>query len=519
MSRDGFERRTILKGTGLAALLAALPRSAWSASEGVLRVRTDLDPQSLDPGWMIGGIAETTIQHACLGTLAVYVPGDQWAWQPSAFVESVEQTDDKTIRFRLRKGIQWSGGFGELTAEDVKFTIERIADPEAKAPWQAKWASLDHVAVDDTYSGSIILKEPFQPIWFTTICHAASSFVCKKAVEAKGGKIEMELPAVCGPYQIKQWLPKQRTELELNPLWTGPKPAFEQIHIVTIEDEKAAELAYETGDIELTVISLDSLPRYQKAMPEHTRLAMRPGTYWSWIGMNTEHPKLSDIRVRQAIQLGVDVDAILQAVYAGQAPRSYGIVPPGLLGHRSSSAIATRDPEKAKALLKEAGVDGLQLELKTINKSDRVAAGEIVQASLAEIGIELTVTPVDEATFWNLGLESEGQDWKDLQLWIMRFGDAGDPSQMAQWYTSNQVGVWNWERWKDAEFDDLAKNAIGEADKDKRAAMYVRMQEIMENTGAYVWLTHEPIAHLHRDTVEPALYPDGLMYLPWFKRA
>jgi peptide/nickel transport system substrate-binding protein len=90
---------------------------------------------------------------------------------------------------------------------------------------------------------------------------------------------------------------------------------------------------------------------------------------------------------------------------------------------------------------------------------------------------------------------------------------------MAQWYVSSQVGVWNWERWKDAEFDDLFQKALGESDADKRGAMYIRMQEIMENTGAYVWITHEPIPHLHRDDLDPAIYPDGLMYLPLFKRA
>jgi peptide/nickel transport system substrate-binding protein len=512
-------RRNVVKGSGLAALVAALPRAAWSAGDGILRVRTDLDPQSLDPGWMIGGLAETTMQHACLGTLAVYEAGETWGWQPSAFVEMIEQTDDLTIRFRLRPGIQWSGGFGELTSEDVRYTIERIADPAKGAPWQGKWASLDRVEVDGPYGGAVILEEPFQPIWLTTICHATASFVCKRAVEAKGGRFETEFPAVCGPYQVKQWLPKQRVELALNPLWNGPKPDFEEIHILTIEDEKAAELAYESGDVDLTAVSLDSLPRYRRAMPARSKLAMRPGTFWTWLGINTEHPKLADIRVRRAVQYAVDVDAILQAAYAGLAPRAHGIVPPGLIGHRTTSAIATRDLDKARSFLQAAGATGLQLELKTLNKSDRVSAAEIVQANLAEIGIEVAVTPVDEATFWNLGLESEGEDWKDLQLWIHRFGDAADPSQMTQWYVSEQVGVWNWERWKDPEFDALHKQGLAESDPKKRHDIYIRMQEIMENTGAYVWITHEPIPHLHRDSIEPALYPDGLMYLPWFERA
>jgi peptide/nickel transport system substrate-binding protein len=512
-------RRLLAATSGTALGLLAGAKVSLSADGKVLHIRTDLDMQSLDPGWMIGGLAETTLQHACLGTLGVYESGESWKWRPSAFVETVEQADGRHISFRLRKGIQWSDGFGELTAEDVKYSIDRIADPKNQAPWAAKWAALDHVEVGDAYSGTIVLKEPFAPIWFTTICHATASFVCKKAVEAKGGRFETQFPATCGPYVVASWVPKQRIELVLNPQWSGPRPAFERIDILPIEDEKAAELAYEAGELDLTVVSIDSLPRFQKKMPERTALAMRPGTYWTWVGMNTEHPKLQDIRVRQAIQRAVDVDAILQAAYAGIAPRAHGIVPPGLVGHRTESAIAVRDIDKAKALLAEAGVSGLSLTLSTMNKADRLTAAQIIQSNLADVDIAVEIKAVDEGTFWNLGLESAGTDWKDLQLWIMRFGDAADPSQMTQWYVSSQVGVWNWERWKNAEFDALDKQAISEQDPQKRNEMYLRMQQIMEDTGAYVWVTHEPIPHLHRDDLTPALFPDGLMFLPDFKPA
>jgi len=505
-------------GSTTAGLLTGA-RVAVAADGKTLRIRTDLDMQSLDPGWMIGGLAETTLQHACLGTLGVYESGASWNWRPSAFVEKIEQVDGRRIAFRLRRGMAWSGGFGEVTAADVKYSIERIADPKNEAPWAAKWAALDRVETTDDYSGTIVLKEPFAPIWLTTICHATASFVCKQAVEAKGGRFETEFPAICGPYLVKGWTPKQRIELALNPQWNGPAPAFERIDILPIEDEKAAELAFEAGEIDLTVVSIDSLPRLQAAMPAGSQLAMRPGTYWTWIGMNTEHPKLQDLRVRRAIQHAIDVDAILQGAYAGIAPKAHGIVPPGLIGHRTESKIATRDVGKAKALLAEAGVSGLSLTLATMNKTDRLAAAQIVQANLAEIGIGVEINAVDEGTFWNLGLESAGTDWKDLQLWIMRFGDAADPSQMTQWYVSNQVGVWNWERWKSDEFDALDKQATAEQDPEKRHRMYLRMQEIMEDTGAYVWVTHEPIPHLHREELQPAIFPDGLMFLPDFKPA
>ncbi|MEX2648838.1 MAG: ABC transporter substrate-binding protein [Alphaproteobacteria bacterium] len=527
MAMLSVSRRAAL---GALALAGLGPRVSLSADGRVLRVRTDLDPQSLDPGWMIGGLAETTLQHACLGTLAVYTPGETWGWRASDFVEHLEQVDDLRIDFRLRPGIQWSNGNGELSAEDVQYSIERLANPANQAPWAGKWAVLDHVEVHDALAGSIVLKEPFAPIWLTTIPHATASFVCKRAIEERGTAATLEdgtvvktfgaeFPAICGPYMVKDWLPKQRVELTRNPDWNGPEPAFAEIHIVTIEDEKAAEIAYDAGELDLTAISLDSLKAYQQVMPADTTLTMRPGTFWTWLGMNTQHANLADLRVRQAIQRAVDVDAILAAAYADASPRSFGVVPPGVLGHRDASGIGGRDVEGAKALIAEVGAEGMTLSLTTLNKSDRLSAAQIIQANLAEIGLIVDVRPYDEATFWNLGLESEGADWKDLQLILQRYGDAPDPSQMMQWYVSSQVGVWNWERWTSEEFDRLASDGIKERDPAKRAAIYVRMQEIMEETGAYVWITHEPIPHLHRDDVVPAIFPDGLMFLPGFAAA
>src|SRR3546814_3655948 len=84
----------------------------------------------------------------------------------------------------------------------------------------------------------------------------------------------------------------------------------------------------------------------------------------------------------------------------------------------------------------------------------------------------------------------------------MRYQDARDPSQQTQWYVSEQVGVWNWERWTDPEFDELHIAALAERDEAKRASMYLRMQDIMEATGAYVWIAHEPTIRSEEHTSE-----------------
>jgi peptide/nickel transport system substrate-binding protein len=520
MTSVPFSRRLLIRSALAGAAAASLPRFAVAQQGNVLRVRSDRDLQILDPGWMIGGM-EIDLQYTCLASLAVYSLKDgQLGWVPSDFVERVEIMEDPTrIEFTLKPGILWSGDFGELTAEDVKFSYERIADPKNEAPWKDKWKDLDRVEITDKYSGTIVLKQSFAPLFVTTLCDGAGSILSKAATESVGGRFETSFPATCGPYVIKNWVPKQRVDLGLNPQWKGPPPDFPDVQFIIVEDPAVAPLTYEAGEIDITTISETTFARYKDSPPPGSKLMVAFNNNWSWLGMNTEHPKLQDKRVRQAIQYAVDVDSALQAAYSGLAPRARGVVLPGLPGHRQTTKFEKPDPDKARQLLQEAGVSGLELDLRALPDGDKMVLAQIVQANLAEVGITVNIIPTDSGPFWNLGLESKGEDWKDLQLYIHEYGDAPDPSQMMQWYIGEQVGVWNWERWKDPEFDELHYAALRENDSQKRSEMYLRMQDIMEDTGAYVWLAFKPAQKVYRDWMDPVIVPGDHPYTQWFKKA
>ena len=223
-----------------------------------------------------------------------------------------------------------------------------------------------------------------------------------------------------------------------------------------------------------------------------------PGPYYTWIGLNTQHEKLKDIRVRKAIQRAIDVKSLLDAAYGGVASVSHGVVTEGVTGHRTTSKYSY-NPDEARALLKEAGVSDLSLEFKTLNEAYRVTAAQVVQANLADVGIKVDIIPLDSGPFWNLGLESKGDEWKTLQMWWMRYRMSPDPSDGIQWFLKNQVGVWNWERWSDPEFEELWVKGLGETDTAKRNEIYLRMQEIMEDTGAYVWITNDPLNYAQKE--------------------
>ncbi|MBX6320306.1 MAG: twin-arginine translocation signal domain-containing protein [Rhodospirillaceae bacterium] len=506
--RHRLDRRAFLRASAALGVAAAFaPRRSGAAESKILRVRSYSDLQVLDP-FDRKSNAEYDITRCLLPRLVRWKPGDTWEWEPHA-AETIEQVDPLTIRFTLKRGIMWTGGFGEVTAEDVKYSFERIADRERKSPYFDDWSALDKVEVVDKYSGVIRLKQYYAPLWSTTLPAGSGQIVCKAAVEALPDKhFTTEVPASAGPYVFKSWEPKQRTVLARDPNWKLTTPYYDEIQIQPIEDEKAAEVAFAAGELDFTQISLSSLANYRKNPPPRTTLIVKPSLAYVWMGMNHDHPKLKDPRVRRAIQMAVDADAAVDAAYFGQAERATGIIAPGLPGHREKNLV-TRNVAGAKKLLEEAGVSDLTLKLSVLNKTEHTSLAQVVQASLAEAGIQVEIDPQDSGTFWSLGDEKSGDAWKDVQLLIQRFTMEPDPAWATMWFTPDQVGVWNWERWNNAEFGKLHEAALHEPDTAKRDAMYKKMQDLMEEDGNYVFLTHEATAAICRDSVVPALTPDG----------
>ncbi|MGE0117885.1 MAG: ABC transporter substrate-binding protein [Dongiaceae bacterium] len=504
MSHFEIARRNLVFSSAAIAAVTALGldgRRARAQGASLCRSRMNEDIQVLDPGYMIGG-AETTTQFATLPRLAIPVKDESgtWTWAPSDYVSEIKQTDDGNISFTLKPGFMWSDGYGEVTAEDVKFSYERMPGTD----WGGRWPTLDRVDVKDKYSGVIVLKSPFAPLWLVALSSESGTIVCKAAVEKlPEKKFTTQIPAQCGPYTMVEWQPKGKIIFKANPDFPGTKPDFAEVHVINIEDDKAAELAFEAGEVDVCHITPPTAARYKQSPPPGSKLMQLPGPYVTWMGMNSEHEKLKDIRVRKAIQRAIDVDSIIAAAYEGASPKAYGIVPLGLLGYRSASKYSY-NPDEARALLQEAGVSDLSLELKILNDPINVTTAQIIQANLADVGVKIDIIPLDSGPFWNLGLESKGEDWKSLQLWTMRYRTSPDPHDISQWFVKSQVGIWNWERWSDPEFEELYVKGQTEADQQTRAQEYIRMQEIMEDTGAYLWITHEPAFFAHKENVLPA---------------
>jgi peptide/nickel transport system substrate-binding protein len=175
-------------------------------------------------------------------------------------------------------------------------------------------------------------------------------------------------------------------------------------------------------------------------------------------------------------------------------------------GHWPDAPVIRRDPARARALLAEAGRPALTLRLTLLNQPEFQTMALVARAQLAEIGVELVLDVRDGGTYWSSG---KGDAGRDLDLVLMRFNGKLDPNFDTQWFTSSQAGVWNWSRWRSPEFDRLNAEAAGTLDPAARAALIVRLQQLMAESYAFIWLTYDVDLFASKSWLQPAIMPTG----------
>lgn len=519
---SAISRRRFLQASsalGIATAAGGMSEVVFAAGKKILKVRSYADMRSLDPAFS-QGVVDEEIQSSIYSKLIQYLPGREWGYQLDA-AESIEQVTPTTIKFKLKPGIMFTNGFGEMTAEDVKYSYERILDGELKSTNTPDWGTLKQVTVNSKYEGTIEFKEPYPPAWNIALPYIVGNIISKKAWEKSGGKVDTTTPCVSGPYLHKEWQPKQKTVLARNPDWYGGAAEFDEIHILPIDDENSAQIAFESGDIDYTRVPLGSVGNLKASPPSGATIEEYPSLFYVWVGMNVENEQLKNINLRKAIQHAIDVPSIMQASYFGAAEPATGIIAPGLIGNRPKSLVApAANFARAKEYLDAAGMSGgVSVTLDVLNKAVNVTTAQIIQATCAQVGINVEVNMHESGAFWSLGDSSAGERYKDIQLILNRYSMAPDPSYATAWFITAQKGIWNWERFSNAEFDKLEAAAKAEIDAEKRGVMYRRMQDIMEESGAYRFLTHEATPVIYSNSVRPAFRPDGLPLFRYFASA
>ena len=495
-----LSRRQALLAT---ALLAATPARAQAKPS--IAVRIDRDVEVLDPAFR-SGLQDGNIIRAVFQRLYTVAPGTGELIPDAA--SDLKQTSPTTVEFTLKPGQRFTDGFGEMTAEDVKFSFERFAVAPVngkESPYKGDWANLKAVEVTGQYTGRITLDKPRAALMAIAIGDVSGSIVSKKALEARGVEHNTR-PVGSGPLMVASFEKQRGVVLKRNPDYSGPRPGFDEVAVRYVQDPKTTELGLRSGELDFAL-----LPP-QSAEPLRTvaglTVTQQPGIANVWIGLNVDKKPFDDIRVRRAFRMALDVDQMLLAGYNGRAPRADALIMPQILGTWKDAPALKRDVAGAKKLLAEAGLaQGFKCKMVIQNQPVFQTMALVARALLAEVGIQLEVDAQESGSFFSAG---KGDAGKSLDTVMIRFNGKMDPNFLAQWFTTSQIGIWNWQRWSDPKFDTLLDQASAELDPPKRAALIVEAQQRMEESQAFVWLTYDVSVFVARTWLKPALLPSGI---------
>jgi peptide/nickel transport system substrate-binding protein len=502
MTNSHFTRRDFLASLGGTALVYALDAPAQTGPRSSITVRIDRELAVLDPAHRTGPWEGNVMRAVFQRLMRQKANSAELELDAAAEIRQVSPT---VIDFRLKPGQMFTDGFGEMTAEDVKFSFERIGLPPKEgareSTYRKDWLYLEGVEVRGKYEGRIVLTRARANLYDVVIADGSGCIVPRKAVEQRGADFATR-PVGSGPYRLASLERQKGATLRRHAAYAGRRPHFEEIDIRLISDARTTDLALRSGEVDFAILA----PAPAEALRPVAGLTVddRPSIAYVWLGMNVEKAPLSDLRVRQAIRLGLDVDQMLTAGYDGKAPRLDTLLPPQIFGHWKEAPVYRRDVAEAKRLLAAAGVSNLKLNLLILNQAKYRNMALVARAQLAEIGVSIVVDAQEGGTFWNSG---KGDTGRNIDLFINRFNGKHDPNFIMQWFVSDQIGEWNWQRWSSPEFDALYARSASEIDPAVRRRLVIDAQRLMDKSAAFVWLTNEANALVYRSWLRPAGVP------------
>ena len=407
-----------------------------------------------------------------------------------SLAESWDISDDGLeYTFHLRQGVKFHNG-NDFTAEDVAYTFHRLLTVEGGVNTefidQIKGAdellagetdTLEGVEVVDDYTIKVTLKEPFAG-FLASISSPGVSIYDSEATEAAGDQFGMD-PAVTvgtGPFEFASWSFNNQLVLTRNEdYWKGASE-LPGVVIKIIPDTETQSMMFESGELDILDLdyAADSVDRFTETYPDQIVQGPRVGIVYFTMNFNKE--PFQDVRVRKAVQMSIDRQAILDALYGGRGQVEQGIFPHGLIGFNPDQEEIKYDPEAAKALLAEAGyADGFDMEIAADSSaSDTMTmALEIVSDQLAEVGIRAEIKNYDESTW--LETRKSGELGSFISTWS---ADYNDPDNFIYTFFGNEektrIRSINY---PDTEVMERVAKARTLVNEDERLAEYKALEE------------------------------------------
>lgn len=373
-----------------AALLAAhLPASA---ADQEITIARSVSTTAMDPGFLreaatiVDNIFDTLVMRDSKMQL---VPGLATSWTA---------IDDTTWEFKLRTGVTFHDG-ESFDAEAVKFTIDRIIDPQANSPTLSYIRTVASVEVVDRETVRIKTNGP-DPLLPTRMSRYPAYIVPPNYVEKVGNDVFASKPIGTGPYKLVDFVPDQHVILEANAGYWRGKPAIDKVTFRAIPDGTARMTALLTGEADLVEnVPVDLVPLVSQS-PDADLVQVKNGGLTVYLGLVMSQKPLDELKVRQALDAAIDRKGIVDNILRGMASVKGTQVGPADFGYLDVPPTAY-DPERAKELLKEAGYpDGFSIKMQSTRRymKDSEVAQAIAQ-QFGDVGVKIDQEVLDWAVY------------------------------------------------------------------------------------------------------------------------
>lgn len=439
--------------------------------------------------------------------------------------------DHLQYTFHLRPDVTFSDGH-PLTAEDVKFTFDMIRSPEVDAP-QLRSYFVDITAIDvlDEHTVRFTCDKPY----YRHLVMIGGMYIIPRHIYGEGDfnrHPANRSPVGSGPYRLDHWKTGQELVLARNYRWWGAaftrnRPYFDRIVYTILTEDNSAFLLLARGDLDAMALRPDVWER-RAAAPRFTarfnRFAYDRPAY-NYIGWNLRDPRFADRRVRRALAMLMDREAIRDGIYKGLATIVTSGFMPGTPEFNPDIKPVPYDPEAARKLLAEAGWrdsdgdglldrDGLPLKFEVATTNQNPLAEQILtlyKEALARVGIELVIRPLEWASLL------DRVDKREFEAVLMGWQMPPDPDPYQVWHSSQAEAGSNYVGFVNEEADRLIEAARACFDRNERIRMYHRFQEILDEEQPYLFLiAPRALLAVDRRIYGIRTYPFGMDQREWF---
>jgi ABC-type transport system substrate-binding protein len=429
--------------------------------------------------------------------------------------ETFPVLNEPEILFHLRHGVRWHDG-KPFTARDVEFTYKAILDEDIASPRRPDYELVRSFDVVDDFTVRIIYRKPYSPSLLSWSMGVLPKHILEGHDSQWWAANFNRSPIGTGPYKFEEWKSNQYIRLKRNDDYWEGKPHFDFVTVRTIPDLVALRLSFETREVDYWGVEPHANQRYKSDPRYETFSRITPA--FEYVGWNLRRPMFQDKRVRQALAHAVNVKQMIDFIYYGEGVQSTGPFPPQMWYSNPNVKPFEYDPEKARAMLSEAGwkpgpdgilqKDGKKFEFTLITNHPneiRKDIATLVQSDLKKVGIKVEVQLYEWAVFISQYINKQ-----DFDAMVLGWQLGYDYDQYQLWHSSQtKPGMLNHCSYVNKEVDRLLELARSEFDEDKAKQYLWKLNEIIYDDQPYLFTTvPKATTALHRGEYR-VKRPDG----------